>query len=99
MEIFGCAWDHLLKSGKYIIPAIVYTKCYLEERQAIELWEGMLVYNQTIAQSAKSELPSGRVSMARVAALDVMADRPAFQTRAKVEQEIPPPGPRNDSTP
>lgn len=52
VELFGLAWDHLLKRDKYTLPHTVFTKSYLEEKKEAGTWDAMGAYNQVIARSS-----------------------------------------------
>lgn len=56
MELFGLAWDRHYEKLEYILPAIVCTKNYLEQKGQLEIWNTMLAYNHAIAQSGADSI-------------------------------------------
>lgn len=52
MELFGLAWVHHFKQGKYTLPQAVFTKSYLEQKGHLDIWNIMLDYNQAVARSS-----------------------------------------------
>ena len=50
-ELFGLAFDRVVKKDSLCLRASNCTKQHLEEKGAADMWAGALVYNQTIAES------------------------------------------------
>ena len=69
-ELFGLAFDRVVKKDSLCLKVSNWTKQYLEERGAADMWVGTLVYNQTIAQSGHETVQGKRSRMANTTFLN-----------------------------
>jgi hypothetical protein len=76
MELFGLAWDCHYGKLEYILPAVVCTKNYLEQKGQLEIWNTMLAYNHAIAQSGADSISREQAAKELTAALNYV--RAAF---------------------
>ena len=58
-ELFGFAFDRVVKKDTLCLKLNNWTKQYLEKRGAADMWAGAEVYNQTIAESGH-EIAQGK---------------------------------------
>jgi hypothetical protein len=58
-ELFGFAFDRVVKKDTLCLKLSSWTKQYFEEKGAVDMWAGAEVYNQTIAKSGH-EIAQGK---------------------------------------
>ncbi len=82
LELYGLAWQRRFKRDEQAIQQSVFTVRYLEDRNALSVWETMGEYNQVIAQSTvldangrADERAKPRMNSLRMEFFDKWADR------------------------
>ncbi len=76
-ELFGLAFDLVVKKAPLCLKVSAWTKRYLEEKGATDMWAGAEVYNQTIARSSHEIFQRERIRRANITFLNSFRFRSA----------------------